>query len=79
MVQFVGSFSDISRLGLPITLVADGALKLYLQKHAITTSYWLVSYWLVLWELVCCLDTALIYVHDSCIRYRDLKMSDVLI
>ncbi|KAI9805620.1 MAG: hypothetical protein M1833_005112 [Piccolia ochrophora] len=74
MVEFVGSYTSPSYLGLIMTPVADSNLTEYLGHGLLTADQKSLMR-----GFFGCLVTALAYLHDSKIRHKDIKPENILV
>ncbi|KAI9862448.1 MAG: hypothetical protein M1813_004298 [Trichoglossum hirsutum] len=72
IVEFVGSYTDSTYLGLVMSPVAEMDLAAYLQGSSTTRNPELRTFF-------GCLATALQYLHDNQIRHKDIKPGNILV
>ncbi|KAF2143170.1 uncharacterized protein K452DRAFT_167236 [Aplosporella prunicola CBS 121167] len=81
MVEFVGSYTDATFLGLIMAPVADMNLSEFLDKTSSTdvSKAAKTSNITTLRTFFGCLASALQYLHDNSVRHRDIKPQNILV
>ncbi|OCK90737.1 kinase-like protein [Cenococcum geophilum 1.58] len=79
IVQFIGSYTDPRFVSIIMSPVADCNLKEYLEVESIGSVERVSERRSFLRTFFGCLTSALCYLHENCVRHKDIKPQNVLV